>query len=63
MTIQLIEQAYPVRRTLRGGDSLQADANTVIKFKVGNVDILSEKVPAGKTWRLVVNVSIEETNV
>lgn len=63
MAIQLIEQDYPIRRVLSGSDSVEADALTVIKFRVGNTDILDEKVPAGKKWRLTVQVKIEETDV
>ena len=62
MAITLIEQAYPIRRVLSGSDSVEADAHTVIKFRVGEVEILGEKVPAGKAWRVYVTVKVEETN-
>ncbi len=63
MPITLIEQDYPIRRVLSGSDSVEADAQTVIKFRVGNTDILDEKVPVGRAWRLYVTVRVEETNV
>ena len=62
MAITLIEQDYPIRKVFQGSDSVEADAHTVIKFRVKNTDILDEKVPAGKKWRLYVSVKIEESD-
>jgi len=61
--INLIEQDYPIRKVFQGSDSVLADANDVIKFRVKNADIFDQKVPAGKKWRLYVTVKIEESDV
>jgi hypothetical protein len=60
--ITLTEQDYPVRKQFQGSDSIEANANDVVKFRVKNTDILDQRVPAGKKWRLYVTVKIEETD-
>ena len=62
MAITLIEQAYPIRRVLSGSDSVVAVAGSAVRIRVGDNDILAERVPAGKTWRVIVTVKVEETN-
>jgi len=58
MAINLTEKVFAVRRAFTGSDSLEAGPNMVIKFRVGSTEILSEKVPAGKQWRLTTAVTI-----
>lgn len=62
MTIDLREQLFPIERVLDGTDNFDLTDGR-LKILAGDTEILNEKVPNNKKWRISVSVKIEESNL
>lgn len=58
--MDLNTQDYPIRRVLQGTDSV-ALTDGRLKITAGEQELLNEKVPTGKSWRITLQVKIEES--
>jgi hypothetical protein len=64
MAITLATEALPARTTKTGSETFTVAAGKDVEvayWAPGKVRALQATVPAGKTWRVTVNVYIQET--
>jgi hypothetical protein len=57
------EQEFTLERMLSGTDGFDVAAGDRFKVIAGESEVYNEKVPAGKTWRVNINVTIQESSV
>lgn len=63
MAITLTETLLPINRILAGSDSFVVDSPHRLKIMAGDTEIINEKVPDNKQWRVVLQIRIEETAI
>ncbi len=61
MAVALVEQLFTIERILTGGDSFVVNTPHRLKITAGDTEIMNEKVPNNKQWRVYLTVRIEET--
>ena len=62
--MELVQKIVPAetRYSANGGYDIPAGKTITIESAPGGTEMLSEEVPAGKSWRVVINVSVVETD-
>ena len=60
--MELTETLFAIEKTLSGSDSFLIESPHRLRINAGNGEILNEKVPDNKKWRVVVNIVISEAD-
>jgi len=60
--MDLSEQVNPIEKVKWGKDAFDVTAGERFKILNGSNDIFNEKVPNGKTWRVTIDLRIEESS-
>ena len=61
MELTTIEQPAITRK--QGVDEYDLSAGQHLLLKMHNETVLNESVPTGKTWHVIVEIRIEESNI
>jgi len=60
--MKLVPTEIKPRMVFNGNSTLDMTENETLSAEADKVSILKEKVPKGKKWHVILNVSIDETD-
>ena len=60
--MKFIETDITAKRTLSGADTADMKEGEVLFIEADGNTVVKEEVPKGKKWRVIFNITIEETD-